>query len=761
MISPEGASPAPPARERAGRLSRVSLRSALRRSQDALFSRTDWVGGLLVAAIGLLLWPDLGFQTPLYEVGEIAPRTVRASADFTYEDAAATRERRREAVELVPDVYDFDAQAREQARGRIARAFAFGRAAIASGAHEESDFAATVSRLLDAAVTTPQLDLLTASGFADEVRQNLADSVASVLARDIIEGKGALAALGRPIRRRDLSTGASVALRDYSNVLSLEEARSAVELQILALSELASGPRRTLAELAAALVRPTLERNAVETTRLRSEAQQAVDPVVIQVRRGRTVVRAGDEVTGLARRQLEEMRSPESGRSGWAGLGALLFAFVVVALLRVLLRPARSAERWVGRAFAMGGAVIALHLALTRILGFVSRGAAAQLVSEPFSDPSVYLWVIPFASAALLMVILENEESAVVTQALFAAALSMMTGNPILGLFALLGGLGAIFIYRRSGPGASWIRVGALFGLMGAGLVIAIELVGRDYGGFPRLLLEAASAFTGGLLVAPFVILLLPLFENLFERTSEMRLMELARRDNPLLRQLALKAPGTYQHSVTVGLLSESAADAIGANSSFCSTAALYHDIGKLNRARYFVENAGGATPHDALSPEKSAEIIRKHVTEGIEAAERLNLPKDVVDVIPQHHGTRIIRVFWEKAKQRAAATGEMPDEALFRYPGPRPQTREAAIIMAADSIEAAARSLKDPTRESFERVIDRIMDSIVGDDQFGECDLTLSDLERIRGAFLSTLLAIHHERLPYPGFDFGRRRHG
>ena len=211
------------------------------------------------------------------------------------------------------------------------------------------------------------------------------------------------------------------------------------------------------------------------------------------------------------------------------------------------------------------------------------------MASEPFSDPLVYLWGVPFAALALLVVILETQQSAVITQGLFAATLALMTGNLKLGLFALLTGFGAIFIYQVAERRSQLLRVGTLVGLLGVGPVVAMELVTGDFGGLTRLSLEAVSAFAGGLLCAPLVILLLPVLETVFERTSEMRLVELSQRDSPLLRQLALTAPGTYQHSVTVGVLSESAADAIGANSTFCATAALYHDIGKLNRAGYFI----------------------------------------------------------------------------------------------------------------------------------------------------------------------------
>ncbi len=729
----------------------------LYRWRDGLFARTRLMGALFVVGLGVLIWPGLGFEPALFEVGQIAPRTVRASDDFTYEDEATTEARRREAVEMVPDVYDFDVQVREEARLRIARAFEFGRAAIEAGIVEEPDFPETLNRTIGAEVSAEQLRLLLEAEFAEEIQQNLADAVTSVLAREILAEKGALAALQRPIQRRDPGGGGS-SIIDFTNVLSLDEAARAVDLQVLAISELDTRRRRVLAGLGAALVRPTLVHNEVETTHLRSAAEEAVDPVVVQVRRGRTIVRAGDEVTPLARQLMEARSSPSQGATVWSGLGAMSFAALLVTLLGVLLAPARESHRWRAHAFVLAGSVILLLLVATRGAGFLGRAVAAQLVSEPFSNPAVYVWAVPVASVALLMVILENQTSAVVTQALFAAALTLMTGNLTLGLFALLTGLAAVFFYMRSPDRRTQLlRLGALVGLIGAGLILALALVRGGSGGVPEVALEAATAFLGGLLVAPLVTVVLPIFELAFERTSELRLMELSRRDNPLLRQLALRAPGTYQHSVLVGLLSEAAADAVGANSSFCAAAALYHDIGKLGRASYFVENMRGNTPHDGLAPEKSADIIRRHVTEGIETARNLNLPKDIVDVIPQHHGTRLIRVFYEKAREAAEAKGDVVDEDAFRYPGPRPQTREAAIIMIADSVEAAARSVEEPTPVKFERVVDRILGSVVEDNQLVECDLTLRDMNRIRTSFLSTLAGIHHKRLTYPGFDFGR----
>lgn len=753
---PGAAAGAPEAESRAGLALR--FRRLLLRARDYSFARTGLVGSVFAVALALLIWPGLGLRSPVYEAGEIASRTVRAARDFTYEDAAATEERRREAVELVPDVYDFDPQARDLVGVRLAAAFSFGREAVVSGTVAEPAFRATFVRLLDTDLPPEGLDLLERLAFAPEVEQSLADAVGSVLARDILAEKSALAALGRPIQRHDPQSDAVRVIGDFSNILSLEEATEAASLQVLALSELGAGPRRALAGLSAAFLRPTLDRNEVETTRLRSEAGQAVETVVLRVRRGRTITRAGDEVTPLAHRQMLELRATSPTASGWAGFGALVFAGVVVWLLRALLLPARPGKRWLAHGFALAGTILVFHLAVARLLGFFARALAAQVAQEPFSDPAALVWAAPFASVALVVLLLENAASALLTTALFSASLTMMTGHPTLGLFSLLTGCAAVFFHRRAERPVRLLRVGASVGLSAVAVVVALEVVRGVFSGFPRLALEAGAALIGALLSVALVQLVLPVAEAIFERTSDLRLMELARRDSPVLRSLAVSAPATYQHSVLVGILAESAADAIGANPALCSTAALYHDIGKLNRVRYFVENTrGDESPHEDLPPEVSADIIRRHVSDGIEDARRLKLPPDIVDVIPQHHGTRLIRFFYEKAKRQAEANGGSVDEAAFRYAGPKPQTREAAIIMMADSVEAAARSLETPGPEELARVIDRIVESLVEDDQLTESGLTFGDMRAVRTSFLSTLGGIHHGRVPYPGFDFRR----
>jgi putative nucleotidyltransferase with HDIG domain len=230
-------------------------------------------------------------------------------------------------------------------------------------------------------------------------------------------------------------------------------------------------------------------------------------------------------------------------------------------------------------------------------------------------------------------------------------------------------------------------------------------------------------------------------------------LLELSNADLPVLGQLALRAPGTNQHSHAVGQLSEDACRAIGANPLVARIGALYHDIGKLAAPEYFVENQQGENPHDRLRPVQSAKIITSHVTYGMRLAKEIALPQKIADFIPQHHGTRTLHYFLRKA-QAQAKPNETIDENDFRYPGPKPQFKEAAIMMLADSCEAAARSLARPDPENIRSIVIKIVDAVVTDGQLDQCDITLQELTTIREAMISALTAIYHARIDYPGFN-------
>ncbi|MDQ3809656.1 MAG: HDIG domain-containing protein, partial [Chloroflexota bacterium] len=237
---------------------------------------------------------------------------------------------------------------------------------------------------------------------------------------------------------------------------------------------------------------------------------------------------------------------------------------------------------------------------------------------------------------------------------------------------------------------------------------------------------------------------------RLFGILTTMQLLELANPTQPVLRRLLMEAPGTYHHSIMVGNLAERAAEVIGADSLLVRVAAYYHDIGKLERPWAFIENQADslANVHDTLDPSASAQMIAAHVTDGVKLAEKYGLPARIREMIPQHHGTRTISFFYQQASERSS---EMVDAALFTYPGPRPQTREAAILMLADSTEAAARAARDHSREGIERLVERIIRQRLEEGQFDECNLTLRDVTRIKQSFVTLLFGIYHPRIPYP----------
>jgi putative nucleotidyltransferase with HDIG domain len=361
---------------------------------------------------------------------------------------------------------------------------------------------------------------------------------------------------------------------------------------------------------------------------------------------------------------------------------------------------------------------------------------------------------IPFAAAALLVAMLVDTQLAFMTGMVTALFAGLLAQNGIhKSFYAMIACAAAIYGISRYRERQSVTLAGLFVG--GASAIMALALLA--YAGHSFDLRTAAMAMCGGiacgLLSAIFTAGGLPVNESLFGILTDVKLLELSNADLPVLGQLALRAPGTNQHSHAVGQLAEDACRAVGANPLLARIGALYHDIGKLAAPDYFVENQQGDNPHDRLRPTQSAKIITSHVTYGLKLGKELGLPKQIADFIPQHHGTRTLHFFLRKA-QAQAKRGETVDENDFRYPGPKPQSKEAAIMMIADSCEAAARSLARPDPENIRAIVGKIVDAIVSDGQLDECNLSLRELTIIKETMIHSLVAIYHARIDYPGFN-------
>ena len=405
------------------------------------------------------------------------------------------------------------------------------------------------------------------------------------------------------------------------------------------------------------------------------------------------------------------------------------------------------------RAFALVGSAILVETALTRFGFVVANAIATQSTRAPFNDVTVWSFAIPFAAASLLLTMLLDRNLSLIAglvAAGFAGLLAPQAAPAI--LYAFISCAAAVYGLKRYRERQS-VTLAGLF-VAATNCVTAAALTAFAYRplSFSAALVAGLFGVAGGLLTIIFAAGGVPINESLFGILTDIRLLELTNADLPVLSQLALRAPGTNQHSHAVGQLAEDACRAIRANALLARVGALYHDIGKVAAPDHFVENQSGENPHDRLKPLQSAKIITSHVTYGLRLAKELGLPKRIADFIPQHHGTRSLHFFLQKAKSQA--NGACINDADFRYPGPKPQFKEAAILMLADSAEAAARSLAHPNPENIRAIVSKIFDAVLRDGQLDESKLTLRELSEVREALVNSLLAIYHPRIVYPGFN-------
>ncbi len=364
-----------------------------------------------------------------------------------------------------------------------------------------------------------------------------------------------------------------------------------------------------------------------------------------------------------------------------------------------------------------------------------------------------FIFGIPIPIGAMLVTLIFDFHTAII----FSFVISLLTGiwlhDPFYPLYTFIGSLTAAFSVIRCKRRSALIRGGiyvSAVNIVTAGIVLLLS--GSLFA--PTAPSAFLFASISGIMVAAVVSFILPVIEYLFGVTTDISLIELLDLEQPLMRNLMIAAPGTYYHSVIVGSLAEAAAEAVGANPLLARVTAYYHDIGKLKMPDYFVENQKGApSRHDKLAPHMSSMIIISHAKEGVELAKQYKLPKSVIDIIQQHHGTSLIAFFYQKALEQQTADS-IPSQANYRYPGPKPQTRVAALVMMADAVEAASHALTDPTPARIVALVEKIINNIFLDGQIDECELTLKDISEIKKRFTYILTSIFHRRIEYPEFS-------
>ena len=733
---------------------RDSLIRLLLRPLNVLQPRTVFLIGfglLVVITVPLLLGNFSSGSAQEYKEGDIVRESVVARTDSTGIDIAETERRRNAARDATRPVFNFDST-----RGATsARSF---RAAW-EDLRQQAEAAPGQVHIWSGEGGNAVARSIAAHNYSQDELDRLARMIRDIADKyiyDDVDGER----LTREIVLVDVRnpSGQMIMPGPRSRMLSLSEARRELELRILSLPGWTQEQKAALVSAILPLVRPNVVLDQTATATARETEANRIPNVTISLKRNQVIAREGDTVTPNMLAQFAAMKTTgQEGRPWHHLIGLLLIVFAVYwAIWKFTEHRSMAAVLSLSRnrAFALVGSAIVVQTVLMRVGLTLSDAIASRMTSAPLNEPMFWNFAIPFAAGALLVVMLVDTQLAFLTGIGTALFAGMMAPTGVLvAVFAMISCAAAVYGIGRYRERQS-VTIGGLFvGVVNAVMALALLAYAEQPFTLKTVLLAITCGFIGGLLTAIFAAGGLPINESLFGILTDVKLLELSNADLPVLGQLALRAPGTNQHSHAVGQLAEDACRAVGANPLLARIGALYHDIGKVAAPEYFVENQQGNNPHDHMRPSQSARIITSHVTYGMKLAKEINLPEKIADFIPQHHGTRTLHFFLRKA-QTQAKPGEVVDEKDFRYPGPKPQFKEAAIMMLADSCEAAARSLARPDPENIRAIVVKIVDAVITDGQLDECDLTLQELTTIREAIIGSLTAIYHARIDYPGFN-------
>ncbi len=713
---------------------------------------------LLSAAITMLLAPQLTVPHYSYKPGDIARQDIRAPQDFSAEDAESTEKRKLEKAEAVLSVYDFNSRADEEIQKRFSQAFAVMRESLRKLPKRESlsdRERIKFQELLKIQVDEQEFRALARAEFKDEIREYLTDLTVPFAQREIVHSKEQLfRERKRGIVLRDIYTRQEVLIEDFAAFIDMAEIEMLLRREARGMFK--NEPkelRATLSSLALRLLEPTVTFNKLETNARRTAAMQEVTPLYYAVQKDEIIVREGTRINEAALIKLQALTGLQSTKSiFWTLAGYFLFTFLSLHVLYYFVKTnisGTSISKITPRDFVFICTILVLSCLLIKFCAVSATTFSKGYAAIP---PEAYFYAIPFAGAALVVSIVLSPPVASLSAILISIfSCFLMDSRFSFFVYAFISSLVAAQEVRYTKERKTIIRAGLVVGFINSLLILALYLISGDVLK-AETLISIGFGFLGGILSAVLSTGIIPIIEMIFNYTTDIKLLELADLNQPVLRNLLISAPGTYHHSILVGILAEAAAEAIQANPLLARVSAYYHDVGKIKKPLYFVENQkSGENKHDRLLPSMSSLIIISHVKDGIEIARQYRLGRPLQDIISQHHGTSCINYFYQKAKELQDNDDQPVTDREFRYPGPKPQTKEAGIVMLADAVQATSKTLTDPAPSRIQGMVQRIINNIFVDGQLDECELTLNDLHLIGESFNRILNGIFHSRIEYP----------
>jgi hypothetical protein len=719
-------------------------------------SYQKWFIGIGIAIIlTLLLSPSLTLRLKEYKVGEIATKEVKPTQDLLVEDEKSTQEKRTEAQRSVLSIYDYDPMVLSDAERRIRSTFG-SLAASYQKTEKGPDQNALRKKEWDAAFRLPltpkEWQTLEKERFNPAVGESALKLIAPILKKGVVNDKDLLDPdADRGIVIRNIQTREERKSFPPFGFFDFKEAKPKVRSQADLPSPIKGKELSPIVlKIAEHLLRPNLTFNKDETEEKKTNAREKVNPVYFQVKRGEVILRAGDRVQEEHLLKIKALKKAQERTHLLAmiiGMGLLTF-LILAGLYQFSTQNIRKISLSQKDLLFFSTTLVGM-IAFLKLFQLSTDVLGGEFFSIPSSS---YLYLFPVATGAMLVRIVLNSEVAIVFSLLGCYFSAVLMGNQLFYfIFTLVGSVVGAHKVARCEQRSILVKAGTTVGGINVLMILSYHLISGNLFRM-ALLSDLVMGFLGGLLASVLVLGIAPIIESLFGYTTDIKLLELANMDHPLLKDLILQAPGTYHHSIIVGSLVEAAAKSIAANPLLARVSAYYHDIGKLKKPLYFIENAGGGeNKHDHLTPTMSSLILISHVKDGVEMARENRLGERIGHIIQQHHGTSLISFFYQKAKEKENPEMESMNENDFRYPGPKPQTKEAGIVMLADSVEAASRALTDPTPSRIKSLVQRITNNIFLDGQLEECELTLKDLQKIQESFNRILTAIFHHRIDYP----------
>lgn len=483
-----------------------------------------------------------------------------------------------------------------------------------------------------------------------------------------------------------------------------------------------------------------------EQTKIRKEqAKESVEPT--RILQGQIIVQEGQIIDNEAFRQLELLGMVSNKVSMKPIAGLIILILLQMVFIFILFERSVEDENKKRKALLVTVIVYSLSILLMKFISLVAGGFDVTVAFLfPTALTTMLVRLLVDDRAAVLITVMTAASAGVIFQEGYSSVMQME-----ITLYIIFGGFASLFFLSSVEKRSHILHAVGVIGLVNMSFIAFYLLMTQSSYGLSEWLFYFIAALVSSLLSGALTMGLLPFFESAFSLLSSLRLIELSNPNHPLLKKLLMESPGTYHHSVMVANLAEAACEEIGADGLLARVGCYYHDIGKTKRPAFFIENQiSGINPHDSLSPETSAEIIIAHTTDGAEMLNRYKMPQEIIDIALQHHGTSLLKFFYFKAKEE----GKCIDETKYRYPGPKPQTKEAAVISVADSVEAAVRSMKEPNAEKIQKLVRSIIDDRVQDNQFDECDISIKELKCIERVLCGTLNGIFHSRIEYPKAD-------